>query len=515
MHTNHRSNRRTLHEISEGENGHGRRLHRRGQLSRGSRDLRHHPEDGQAGRRAGPGRREAADTSPSGPQHRRRGRGRRRPRRADEGTHLGQAPAARGPGGGLWRLGAQLPPAGGGRQGRVAPGASPRPAPRGVGPGRDPHHRLGIGGPSARVLRGGAVEPVPLRALRRRREGADDLPLARRVLRGARRRPEDGPRRSHGLSQRRRGHERGGAHPRLRPLRHPLRLPARLLRGGRPRVQGDGRAPGGLCQAGPGGARRAGRGRPGRGQRRRGGLVQRGERAGAHRDVRGARLPPRSPNASCCGRCRACGPQIGKVTTRKVDKLSCIRFGSARYSVPISLIGRTVEVHVAGDRVRVVHLGSTMAEHALVAPGETSVTDDHYGGPRPAPRRAPRPRSDVERAVLVLRPGGRGLHQGGGRLGGDHLGHRAAASCCTSKRPTGAAPSSPPWNAPSPSGAGGWATSARSSRRAPVWRVRRGRARRSSCRCRSCPPAPCRPTRPRRSDEHRAAGARGRSHRRA
>ncbi|MHB8682658.1 MAG: IS21 family transposase [Acidimicrobiales bacterium] len=95
-------------------------------------------------------------------------------------------------------------------------------------------------------------------------------------------------------------------------------------------------------------------------------------------------------------------PHIGKVTTRKVDKLSCIRFGSARYSVPISLIGRTVEVQVASGRVRIVHLGSTMAEHALVTPGETSVTDDHYGGPRPAPRRAPRPRSDVERAVMAL-----------------------------------------------------------------------------------------------------------------
>jgi transposase len=95
-------------------------------------------------------------------------------------------------------------------------------------------------------------------------------------------------------------------------------------------------------------------------------------------------------------------PQIGKVVTRKVDKLSCIRFGSARYSVPLSLVGRTVEVQVAAGRVRVVHLGSVMAEHALVAPGETSIEDDHYGGPRRAARRAPRPRSDTERAVLAL-----------------------------------------------------------------------------------------------------------------
>ncbi len=43
-------------------------------------------------------------------------------------------------------------------------------------------------------------------------------------------------------------------------------------------------------------------------------------------------------------------PQIGKVTTRKVDKLSCVRFGSARYSAPVSLIGRTV--HARGGRAR-------------------------------------------------------------------------------------------------------------------------------------------------------------------
>jgi transposase len=37
--------------------------------------------------------------------------------------------------------------------------------------------------------------------------------------------------------------------------------------------------------------------------------------------------------------------QLGvKPTTRKVDKLSCVRFGSARYSVPRRLIGQTVTI---------------------------------------------------------------------------------------------------------------------------------------------------------------------------
>ncbi|HML00147.1 MAG TPA: IS21 family transposase [Acidimicrobiales bacterium] len=115
-------------------------------------------------------------------------------------------------------------------------------------------------------------------------------------------------------------------------------------------------------------------------------------------------------------------PTIGKVMTRKVDKLSCIRFGSARYSVPISLVGRSVEVHVAAGRLRVVHLGSTMAEHELVAPGETSICDDHYGGPRNVARRAPRPRSDTERAVLALGEAAEAFVKGAAAAGASTLG---------------------------------------------------------------------------------------------
>ena len=32
--------------------------------------------------------------------------------------------------------------------------------------------------------------------------------------------------------------------------------------------------------------------------------------------------------------------EIGKLVLRKVDQLSCVRFGSARYSVPTELIGK-------------------------------------------------------------------------------------------------------------------------------------------------------------------------------
>jgi hypothetical protein len=103
-------------------------------------------------------------------------------------------------------------------------------------------------------------------------------------------------------------------------------------------------------------------------------------------------------------------PELGPAPmTRKVDKLSCIRFGSARYSVPNRLIGATVTV-LADDTVLTVVspvTGEVLAEHALVAPGEVSIVDDHYGGPRSVdrggrPNRAPRAKTPTEREFLAL-----------------------------------------------------------------------------------------------------------------
>jgi hypothetical protein len=94
-----------------------------------------------------------------------------------------------------------------------------------------------------------------------------------------------------------------------------------------------------------------------------------------------------------------------------------VRFGSARYSVPVALVGKTVEVHVADGVVRVVHLGVTRAEHQLVAPGETSVLDEHYGSPRPKPRRAPRPRTPAEHALVALGDVGEAFLKGAAAAG--------------------------------------------------------------------------------------------------
>jgi transposase len=123
-------------------------------------------------------------------------------------------------------------------------------------------------------------------------------------------------------------------------------------------------------------------------------------------------------------------PAIGNVALRKVDRLSCIRFASARYSVPLSLIAKTVEVHVSDGRLRVVHLGVEMATHVLVAPGESSIIDDHYGGARPTPpRRAVRPRSAAEQAICALGPVGEAFIKAAASAGATKLGSELGAIC--------------------------------------------------------------------------------------
>lgn len=123
-------------------------------------------------------------------------------------------------------------------------------------------------------------------------------------------------------------------------------------------------------------------------------------------------------------------PTIGRSELRKVDRLSCVRFASARYSVPLALVGKTVEVQVADGRLRVVHLGVEMAAHQLVAPGETSIIDDHYGGPRPAsPRRAVRPRSAAEQAICALGDIGETFIKGAAAAGATSLGGEIGAIC--------------------------------------------------------------------------------------
>ncbi len=97
-------------------------------------------------------------------------------------------------------------------------------------------------------------------------------------------------------------------------------------------------------------------------------------------------------------------PPLRRGAIRKVDRLSTVRMGSARYSVPSSLIGTTVDVACSSGEVIVYAGDQEVARHALVTPGECSIKDEHYDRPAGRPRRAVRPRSTAERAFLALGP---------------------------------------------------------------------------------------------------------------
>src|SRR5882724_8806261 len=115
---------------------------------------------------------------------------------------------------------------------------------------------------------------------------------------------------------------------------------------------------------------------------------------------------------------------IGKMTTRKVDRLSCVRFGSARYSVPTRLIGTEVRLRTDDGRLLAIadSAGEVVAEHMLVAPGEASVRDEHYGGPRPAPRRAARPKTAAEKEFCSPGPVAEAFITGAAAAGSTRLG---------------------------------------------------------------------------------------------
>jgi transposase len=96
-------------------------------------------------------------------------------------------------------------------------------------------------------------------------------------------------------------------------------------------------------------------------------------------------------------------PRIGHVELRKVDKLSTVRVGSARYSAPHQHVGKQVEVVAFDDQIRIYAAdGELIAEHPQLAPGEASVLDEHYPKPRKPASRGPRAKTDNERDFLAL-----------------------------------------------------------------------------------------------------------------
>ncbi|MDX6238662.1 MAG: hypothetical protein QOG10_3477, partial [Kribbellaceae bacterium] len=117
--------------------------------------------------------------------------------------------------------------------------------------------------------------------------------------------------------------------------------------------------------------------------------------------------------------------QIGAPSVlRKVDRLSCVRYASARYSVPTRLIGASVAVVVDHGAVCLVEpaTGMIVAEHELAAPGSASILDAHYDGPRPAPNRGPRPRTTIEQQFCALGEDAHAFLIGAAAIGNTRLG---------------------------------------------------------------------------------------------
>lgn len=110
--------------------------------------------------------------------------------------------------------------------------------------------------------------------------------------------------------------------------------------------------------------------------------------------------------------------------TRKVDRLSCVRFASARYSAPTVMIGHPVTLTQVGGRLLITDpaTGEVVADHPLVAPGEVSILDVHYGGARPLPARGPRPRTPSEQQFCALGGPAEAFLVGAAAIGNTRLG---------------------------------------------------------------------------------------------
>jgi hypothetical protein len=150
--------------------------------------------------------------------------------------------------------------------------------------------------------------------------------------------------------------------------------------------------------------------------------------AGTHSEICAVPVERLSIERELLGELPSLRASIGRLVTRKVDRLSCVRFASARYSVPTRLIGTQVGVRTDDGRLLVVvaDTGEVVAEHTLVPPGEASVLDAHYGGPRPAPRRAVRPKTQAEKDFCGLGPVAEAFITGAAAAGNTRLGPELA-----------------------------------------------------------------------------------------
>ena len=89
--------------------------------------------------------------------------------------------------------------------------------------------------------------------------------------------------------------------------------------------------------------------------------------------------------------------------TRKVDRLSCVRFGSARYSVPVRA-GRAAALTTGGCWSPWSAPGRSPPSTPSSRPVRRRSMRSTTGGPRPAPRRAVRPKTTTEKEFCGLGP---------------------------------------------------------------------------------------------------------------
>jgi transposase len=95
---------------------------------------------------------------------------------------------------------------------------------------------------------------------------------------------------------------------------------------------------------------------------------------------------------------------------RTVDRDATIRFGSARYSVPHTLIAEKLWARVSGEELVIVDAAPTgareVARHKLTTPGNPRISDAHYPERTSDPLNPrPRPKTAHERAFLALGSG--------------------------------------------------------------------------------------------------------------
>jgi hypothetical protein len=95
-------------------------------------------------------------------------------------------------------------------------------------------------------------------------------------------------------------------------------------------------------------------------------------------------------------------PPLRAGESRTVDKRGSIRFGSARYLVPKTLVGESVNVIASEHQVVIQHAGNEVIRHDPVGPGEVACGD--LVDPHRRPARGIRPRTPAEIAFVGLGP---------------------------------------------------------------------------------------------------------------